>query len=161
MIFYYFVVHKKVKIQSHVLISLHHILSSKKQHKITNHNTKNRIGKYSNHINSPLILSTNPHPPTTDHSNPSTKLRIHQLVSAIKNVLFFFFFFKAHQCSTAMGSASPSHRIHNRYNVPAYHLLCKNTIDMHTVFTVQSPPPPSINIQGQGIQYTSTSGAST
>lgn len=28
--FYYFVVHKKVKIQSHELISLHHILSSKK-----------------------------------------------------------------------------------------------------------------------------------
>lgn len=59
---FYFVVNKKVKIQSHELNSLHHSLK-KKQHKITNHITKNRIGKYSNHINSPLMLSIPP-PPT-------------------------------------------------------------------------------------------------
>lgn len=64
---FYFVVNKKVKIQSHELNSLHHSLK-KKQHKITNHITKNRIGKYSNHINSPLMLSNPPtaHLPTTD-----------------------------------------------------------------------------------------------
>lgn len=65
---FYFVVNKKVKIQSHELNSLHHSLK-KKQHKITNHITKNRIGKYSNHINSPLMLSIPPptaHLPTAD-----------------------------------------------------------------------------------------------
>lgn len=83
-LFYYFVVHKKVKIQSHELISLHHILSSKKQHKITNNKTKNRIGKYSNNINSPLILSS-PSPLALPRLNSSTKLiTIHQLVSTIK-----------------------------------------------------------------------------
>lgn len=102
---FYFVVNKKVKILSHELNSLHHSLKKKKQHKITNHITKNRIGKYSNHINSPLTSSNPPLPPLSPptltlpltRSNSSTKTHYNTSVSisnlkkkkkSLMNILF-------------------------------------------------------------------------